>query len=489
MGQRDMMGDNCIAGSWLPGSGAPFSSIDPALGDSVWSGRGASPQDVKQAFAAAHAAFPAWARRPLAERVSACRAFGAQLEAQKDAFARMIARETGKPLWEALAEVQAMLGKIEISIRAQAERAGERRDPAAFGAASLRHHPHGVLAVMGPYNFPGHLPNGHIVPALLAGNSIVFKPSELTPGVGAAMVEAWHGGGLPAGVLNLVQGGRDTGAALLEDARLAGVLFTGSATTGQLIHRYFAGRPDIILALEMGGNNPLLVWPGGDASAAANLIVHSAFATSGQRCSCARRLILPNGAFGDAVLEALIALAGHIRIGPWNGTPEPFMGPLVSEAAARRAQASAEGLIAKGARALMPIKREGAFFQPLLLDMSHAPEPPDEEIFAPVLQLWRVGSLDQALARANASRFGLSGGVISDDPAVWERAQAEMRAGVLNWNRPTTGASSVMPFGGPGLSGNARPSAYYAADYCAYPVAMQISADVSAIAAPGLTLP
>lgn len=490
MGQHEMMGDRCVGGAWLASSGAGFASIDPALGDQVWAGRAAGAEEVAQAFAAAREAFPAWARRSLAERVAACRAYGAQVEAHKEAFAVLIARETGKPLWEARGEVQAMLGKIEISIRAQAERAGERHEAAAFGEARLQHRAHGVMAVMGPYNFPGHLPNGHIVPALLAGNTIVFKPSELTPGVGGAMMEAWRASGLPAGVLNLVQGGRETGAALLAHPHLAGVLFTGSAATGRFIHQQFAGRPDIILALEMGGNNPLVVWPGGDVAAAANVVVHSAFASSGQRCSCARRLILPHGAFGDAVLEALVAQARALRIGPWNANPEPFMGPLVTQAAAQRAQAAAQALIAKGARALLPLRREDAYFHPLVLDMMEADEEAaDEEIFAPVLQVWRVHDLDAAFARANATRFGLSGGLISEDASVWAHAQNEMRVGVLNWNRPTTGASSAMPFGGPGLSGNARPSAYYAADYCAYPVAMQIAAQIQAISAPGLTMP
>src|SRR5690606_13941532 len=229
----------------------------------------------------------------LEERTAIVRAFAKVIERRGEEIAGAISREMGKTLWDAKGEVQAMIGKVEISIRAQAERAGEKLEKAAFGATALSHHPHGVLAVFGPFNFPGHLPNGHIVPALLAGNCVLFKPSELAPGVGALMVEAWQEAGLPAGVLNLLQGGRETGAALLDSHGLNGVLFTGSAQTGALIHKKFAGRPDVVLALELGGNNPLIVWPPVDAKAAANLIVHSAFATSGQRCSCARRLIVP----------------------------------------------------------------------------------------------------------------------------------------------------------------------------------------------------
>jgi succinylglutamic semialdehyde dehydrogenase len=342
------------------------------------------------------------------------------------------------------------------------------------------------MAVMGPYNFPGHLPNGHIIPALLAGNSVVFKPSEFTPGVGEAMARAWECAGLPAGVLNLVQGGREVGAALLEAPELAGVLFTGSAATGAHIHRRFAGRPEVILALEMGGNNPLIVWEPAEPLAAANLIVHSAFLTTGQRCSCARRLILPEGAFGDAVLARLLELAESLAQGAWSADPAPFMGPLVREQAAVRAAAAAGAL---SGRALTPLMRDGAFLGPHVLDMGAAPPAPDEEIFAPVLQVFRARDFDAALVRANATRFGLAGGLISEDAALWERTQRELRAGVLNWNRPTTGASSSLPFGGPGLSGNGRPSAYYAADYCAWPMAMQTAPEAVAIPAPGLPQP
>jgi succinylglutamic semialdehyde dehydrogenase len=474
-----------LGGIWRAGGGERFASHDPATGDKVWEGRAATPDDVAEAMAAARLAFPAWSRRPVEERIAIVRAFGKAIERRSEEFARTIIREMGKALWDAKGEVQAMIGKIEISIRAQAERAGAREEQAAFGAMTLSHHAHGVLAVFGPFNFPGHLPNGHIVPALLAGNCVLFKPSELTPGVGALMTEAWEEAGLPAGVLNLLQGGRETGAAILDSHGLNGVLFTGSAHTGALIHRKFAGRPDVILALELGGNNPLIVWPPVDAKAAANLIAHSAFATSGQRCSCARRLIVPDGEAGEAIVEALKAIAPNITVGPATQTPEPFLGPLVNAESADRAVKFEQGLIAMGAKPIVPVKRDGAFVHPSVIDVTGL-TPPDEELFGPVLQVYRVKDFDHALDVANATRFGLAGGLISDDPALWARVKTEMRAGVLNWNRPTTGASSAMPFGGPGLSGSLRPSAYYAADYVAYPVATQLSEKAVPIPAPGL---
>ena len=480
-----MRTENFIDGQWRPGGGALFASHDPVSGDKVWEGRASSDEDVAEAMAAANLAFPAWSRRPVEERVAIVRAFGKVIEAKKEEFAQAISREMGKALWDARGEAAAMAGKIEISIRAQAERAGAREESAAFGAMTLSHRAHGVVAVFGPFNFPGHLPNGHIVPALLAGNCVIFKPSELTPGVGAMMAQAWEEAELPAGVLNLVQGAAETGAALLDARGLDGVLFTGSAHTGALIHRKFAGRPDILLALELGGNNPLIVWPPVDAQAAANLIAHSAYATSGQRCSCARRLIVPEGEAGQAIIDALAALAPSIAVGPATQTPEPFLGPLVNALSADRAVKFEQGLVALGAKPIVPVKRDGAFVHPALIDVTGL-NPPDEELFGPVLQVYRVRDFDHALDLANATRFGLAGGLISDDAALWARVKNELRAGVLNWNRPTTGASGAMPFGGPGLSGSLRPSAYYAADYVAYPVATQMSEKAASIAAPGL---
>jgi len=474
-----------VGGVWREGAGESFASYDPATGDVVWKGHAATADDVAEAMAAAHLAFPSWARRPLDERLAIVRSFAKAIEKRADVIAQTISREMGKALWDARGEVQAMIGKIEISIRAQAERAGAREEKAAFGAMTLSHHPHGVLGVFGPFNFPGHLPNGHIVPALLAGNVVLFKPSELTPGVGALMVEAWEEAGLPAGVLNLLQGARETGGALLDAQGLNGVLFTGSAHTGALIHKKFAGRPDVVLALELGGNNPLIVWPPVDAQAAANLIVHSAFATSGQRCSCARRLIVPQGAEGDAIIAALAELTPRISVGPATQSPEPFLGPVVNAQSAERAVKFEQGLLALGGKSIVPVKRDGAIVHPAIVDVTGL-TPPDEELFGPVLQVYRVADFDHALDVANATRFGLAGGLISDDPALWARVRNEMRAGILNWNRPTTGASSGMPFGGPGLSGSLRPSAYYAADYVAYPVATQLSEKAAAIAAPGL---
>ena len=302
------------------------------------------------------------------------------------------------------------------------------------------------------------------------------------------MVDLWDKAGLPAGVLNVVQGARDTGAALLDNPDLNGVLFTGSAATGTFIHRKFAGHPEIILALEMGGNNPLIIWDTNDVQAAANLAIHSAYATTGQRCSCARRLFAPKGAKGDAIIDAIAAGIDAMRFGPWDGVPEPFAGPLISEGAANMVLSAQATHLRNGATAIREAQKldwSPNAVSPSLLDMGNSAAE-DEEVFGPLLQIYRVDSFEEAITRANDTKYGLSAGLISDDRALWDIFVRDIRAGIVNFNRPTTGAASTMPFGGPGLSGNFRPGAWYAADYCAWPMASQIADTPVAMAAPGL---
>jgi succinylglutamic semialdehyde dehydrogenase len=475
-----------IDGEWRNGKGAVFQNHCPATGDVVWEGASATVDDVSAAVSSARSAFHGWSRMPQSERTAILEAYADEIGNRADAIAEAISRDMGKALWESRGEAATMKAKVAVSIAAQVERAGGKVQEAAFGSMHLTHRAHGVMAVYGPFNFPGHLPNGHIVPALLAGNTCVFKPSELAPSVAAIMAEAFAAAGLPAGVMNIVHGGRETGAALL-NADINGLLFTGSANTGVLFHKHFAGRPEVILALEMGGNNPLIIWDPADVDAAADIAAQSAFLTTGQRCSCARRVILPEGAFGDAVVEAIVARAKGLKIGAWN-EDGVFMGPLVSEQAAGNAVEFQMMLSKKGGNSLRRLKRMdrgGGFVTAGVIDVTQATDIPDEELFGPLMQIVRVPDFDRALQRANATRYGLSGGLISDDDALWIKAHSELRAGILNRNRPTAGASGAMPFGGPGLSGNYRPGAYYAADYSAWPQASQVSPSAKRMSAQG----
>jgi succinylglutamic semialdehyde dehydrogenase len=480
-----------IDGSWTAGSGAAFASRNPGTNELVWQGNSASAGDVERAVASARRAFADWSATPFEARCAIARRFAALLSERKEALAATIGRETGKPLWEARTEVAAMAAKVDISIQAYHERTGEKRAQIADGTAVLRHRPHGVVAVFGPYNFPGHLPNGHIVPALIAGNTVVFKPSELAPAVARATIEVWQEAGLPAGVLNLVQGEKDTGVALANHRQIDGLFFTGSSGTGTFLHKQFGGRPEIVLALEMGGNNPLVVAEVADLDAAVHHTIQSAFLSAGQRCTCARRILVPSDAFGERFIARLVDVTSRIRVGAYDADPQPYMGAVITARAAARLLDAQTRLVGGGARTLLPMRQSDpalGFVSAAILDVTEVADLPDEEHFGPLAQIIRYDTFDAALERANDTAYGLSAGLLADDETQWTHFQRAIRAGIVNWNRPTNGASSAAPFGGTGRSGNNRPSAYYAADYCSYPMASVESAQLQmpASVSPGL---
>lgn len=463
-----------IGGRWEKGEGASLVSLDPSVGTSVWEGQAASEEQVDRAFEAARKAFVAWRGFALENRIEIIRRFGDLLERRREKLAEVISLETGKPTWEALAEVASMRAKIDISIRAYHDRTSTAERELDGYRSVVRHLPHGVLAVLGPYNFPGHLPNGHIVPALLAGNTVVFKPSEHTPWTAIETVKLWEEAELPPGALNLVLGAKQTGAAVAGHRALDGLLFTGSAAAGHALHGQLAGSPEKILALEMGGNNPLVVASAEDLRALLYVIVQSAYVTAGQRCTCARRLLVPKSSFGRELTARLVEVIAKLRVGRFDDVTPPFMGPVVSERAADDLVDAQASLVALGGRPLLTLRkmRPGTgFVSPGLIDVTSVTQLPDQEHFGPLLQLCQYTDFEEAIDLANQTRFGLAAGLVGGQRSTWERFRDRARAGVVNWNRPLPGASSAAPFGGIGASGNHRPSAYYAADYCAYPVA------------------
>ncbi|MEP6982112.1 MAG: succinylglutamate-semialdehyde dehydrogenase [Sphingomicrobium sp.] len=464
-------------------------STDPATGAELWSGKLG---DAGAEVAAARAAWPAWAAHSNAYRIEALRRFANVVRKKEAEFAELIARETGKPLWETRTEVAAVVNKVDISVEAYAERTPQRKMEAALGnRIAVRHKPHGALAVLGPYNFPAHLPNGHIVPALIAGNAVVFKPSEKTPATGEFLVHCFHEAKIPHGVVRLLIGGPDQGRALAGHPGIDGLLFTGSARAGMALHRQFAETPQKILALELGGNNPLVVWSCKDVEAAAAIVVQSAYLSAGQRCTAARRLIVEEGKEGP-LLMAVRKLIDRLIVDQPFADPPPFMGPLIDNAAADNVQEQWLNLMMKGGKPLCRLDRPAKdlpFLTPALIDVTDLKDRPDEEIFGPVLQLIRVKDFDAAIAEANNTRFGLAASLVGGSPEMYDKFWAGVRAGVINWNKPTNGAPSNAPFGGIGLSGNHRPSAFYAADYCAYPVTSSEADRVRAALGEGLRDP
>lgn len=445
-------------------------SYEPATGEELWRDK---VSDVDDIVKRARRAWPAWAAQSLANRMELVRRFANEVRKEAEKLASTIARETGKPMWEANAEVENVIAKVEFSIRAFAERTAQRKlDNAMSGKMAVRHKPHGVMAVLGPSNMPAHLPNAHIIPALIAGNAVVFKPSEKAPATGELLMRCFNHAGVSAAVVQMVVGGPETGQALVAHEGVDGVLFTGSANTGIAINRKLATRPDKIAALEMGGNNPMVVWDTPKVNDAATLIVQSAFTSAGQRCTAARRLIVKASMYDDVVGEVK-QIADRIIVGGPYDEPAPFMGPVIDNFAADGLTESFVYLLSHGGKAIKHLVRQDEdlpFLSPSIIDTTGIKDRPDVELFGPILQVIKVDDFDEAIAEANNTRFGLAASLIGGTPQEYNRFWANIRAGIVNWNRPTIGPSHAAPVGGIGLSGNHRPYGYYSADYCAYPV-------------------
>ncbi|MDR3504075.1 MAG: succinylglutamate-semialdehyde dehydrogenase [Legionella sp.] len=462
-----------INGQWVKSNGSALESINPSYGTVFWQGTSATEHEISVAAETAHQALPAWAALDFEQRAQYTKKFAEQVEKKREQLTLLIAQETGKPLWESQTEVSSVLAKINISIQAYQERTAAKHNATAEANACLRFKPQGVVVVLGAFNFPAHLSNGHIVPALLAGNTILYKPSEQTPAVAELIMQCWHDSGLPAGVINCIQGDAHSGKTLLAQD-IQGVYFTGSYPTGLRIHQQFSDRPEVILALEMGGNNPLVIDEISNINAAVYHTLLSTLLTAGQRCTCARRVMIPDTAQGDVFLKSFIKACQSLKVGPYDQQPEPFMGPVINHNQALKHLQSQKKLLESGGESLLSMSllaENTGLLSPGIIDMTKVLNPADEEIFAPLVQIHRYKHFDEAISLANQTRYGLAAGLLSDNEANYQYFYQKVRAGLINWNRPTTGAASNLPFGGVGFSGNHRPSAYFAADYCAYPVA------------------
>jgi succinylglutamic semialdehyde dehydrogenase len=471
--EKNIPDQHYLNGKWQQSTGELFSSTNPFNNALIWQGNTATPKEIAIASDAAHKALSNWATLDSTSRSNYLQKFADIVEKNRQTLTELISLETGKPLWESATEVTAVIGKVKLSLQAYQERTSEKQTVTPEATACLRFKPHGVVAVLGAFNFPAHLSNGHIVPALLAGNTVIYKPSELTPAVAAFIMQCWHDSGIPAGVINCVQGTARTGELLLS-SDIQGVYFTGSYKTGKRINQHFSDRPDIILALEMGGNNPLVVDDIEDIDAAVYQTILSTLMTAGQRCTCARRVLIRDNSQGDLFLNKLIKAYKKIQVGAFTEQPEPFMGPVISHQHATAHLHAQQQLIEAGGNPLLAmtlLRENSGLLSPGIIDMTNANSNTDEEIFAPFIQIYRYRQFDEALTMANKTRYGLCAGLLSDSAAQYKQFYQTIRAGLINWNRPTTGAAGSLPFGGVGLSGNHRPSAYFAADYCAYPIA------------------
>lgn len=462
-----------IAGKWVQGEGERFFSENPATGQIHWQGNEANEQEIDAAVKSAKESLRNWASLSFDERTKQLRALHEAIETNKDPLAKTISEETGKPLWESRTEVTGLISKWDASISAYLNRTGSFEKESLF----VSHRPRGVIAIFSPFNFPAHLLYGQLLPALMAGNSCMVKGSEKTPKVTELLMQLVEKSSLPQGIVNMIQGGGKTGALLSANREINALLFTGSVQTGRALASLFANRPETLLALEMGGCAPLVVAEPESYEAAAWQIVQSAFLTTGQRCTSARRLIVLEKD-KKPLLESLVPWMKRLHVGPFDASPEPYIGPLISNEAAEKVLENEQMLINLGGQALVPLKKPFSdlpFLTPGLIQMEKSV---DEEFFGPLLQLIVVSTFNEAIEEANATRFGLAASLLSSHKEWFSTFHRHVQAGVINWNLPTTGASGLAPFGGVGWSGNARPAGYYTADLVASPITSSLSVNL-----------
>lgn len=496
---------NLIGGRYEPIEGDALVSCDPAeRGRVVWSGAPVV-DHVEKAVHAAQEALKPWSRWDVERRADVLLRYKALVQERAGDIADLIAQETGKAMWDCKGEAAALAGKVDITLE-QGPNTGRHRvsgfslelGETKEGRCWFR--PHGVMAVVGPFNFPAHLPNGHIVPALLTGNTVVLKPSDKAPAVGQFIVElfqqALDDAGAPKGVVNLVQGKADVAQRLVNHEGVDGIAFTGSWSVGRKILESNLDRPGRIVALEMGGNNGVLVMPDADLKQAAIEIARGAFVTTGQRCTCGRRLIVHEAVAGK-LIPAILKAAASMVIGPPRSEAPVFMGPIIDDHARDAVLGFQSRAAERGGEILMqatkPASLEGgSYVSPGVVRVEKFTADDgddagcDVEVFGPMLRVTTVGSYDEGIEQLNATRYGLAASVFTKDEDTIRDFMADARAGCVNLNCATAGASSKLPFGGLGTSGNHRPAGAFALDYCAYPVAGMLERGDAAVVAPGM---
>ncbi len=465
---------NFIDGEWKKALGEKFSSYSPINEEILWEGDNSTEKDVELAVNSASEAFFVWSELDIEDRIKYLERYAEILKENKEELAKCISYEVGKPLWESITEVNSMIEKLEPCMEAYDLRNRTIIRENSDGTRSVtKFKPHGVVAIIGPYNFPGHMPNGHIMAALLAGNTVVLKPSEKVPFVSEKVMELWQKANLPKGVINMVQGDKTVGEMLCLNDGIKGVFFTGSKKAGQKIEELCLHKK--ICVLEMGGNSPFIVWDTSNIDSAVITTIQSSFITSGQRCSTARRLIIPNNEFGNKFLTRLVEVSKNIKVGKPEDEEAPFICSLQSKELVDNIINKQNELASKGAKILIESKRitelGAAFITPGIIDVTDVNEKVDEEIIEPFVQLTRVSDFDEAIKVANDTCYGLAAGIITEDKNLYKIFERDIKAGILSLNKQLTGASKFAPFGGIKDSGNYRPSGFLAMDYCVYAVA------------------
>jgi succinylglutamic semialdehyde dehydrogenase len=442
-----------------------------------------SPEVVPAAVEQAVKAFPKWRGLSVSKRISKLKAVQRTLKKRQSELTRLVAMEVGKPLIEAHREVDRFIAKLDDTLGAGLGLIRSFDVKVAKGVQGECHYrPLGALAVIGPFNFPAHTPGSHILPALLVGNTVVFKPSEYTPFVGQLIAEAFHSAGFPKGVFNLVQGGTPVGVKLVEHPQIQGVLFTGSTAAGSAIKAATLKAPWKILALEMGGKNAALVLGDADLELAAKESVVAAFSMAGQRCNATSRILVERKV-AKPFLKLFLELAERVKVG-YPLEEGVLMGPLVSHEAVGKFQRYVKMASEGGFQTLRAGKtlgswgkRRGYYVTPAV----HLNEQPSlkalsryrqEEIFGPDAAIQLVRNEAEAVAINNEVVYGLVTSVFTKSRSRFERLLPEIDTGMVNFNRGTIFSSGKLPFGGTKASGSFQPAGLFSPYYCTVPIAV-----------------
>lgn len=435
-------------------------------------------EHIDKACRAAKEAFPQWAKLSLNERKKYLLKLKDIFIAHEADMAQIIARDTGKALWDATTEAKALAAKIDVTLNESLKLIQEERVANALPQVDgvIRFKPRGVMAVLGPFNFPAHLPNGHIIPALISGNTIVFKPSEQTPAVAQLYAQMIEKAEFPTGVFNMAHGEAEIGRRLIAHELVDGVLFTGSYEVGLKIKQETLNHYWKILALEMGGKNATVIWDDADIEKAVYETLIGAYLSTGQRCSGTSRIIL-HDKIADQFTDKFYRAAKKLTIGHWS--KNPFMGPLINGAAVEKYIRFQEMANRENGECLMRGKAleldyKGHYVTPsihLVKSFDATSLYQKTEIFGPNVAIYRSSDFAKTMEIVNSTGYGLVMSLFTKNKELYETALLKARVGLLNWNRTTNGASSRLPFGGMGKSGNDRPSAHFAIQYCTVPLA------------------
>lgn len=439
-----------------------------------------SEAEADAAVRAARRAFGSWSKRTTKERAAYLIRFKKVLKAQASQFAQLISREMGKVLSESKAEVVRVIAKVDSARHEEMDLMRSTEHQIEKGVVGrLRFRPRGVVAILSPFNVPAYLASAQIIPALVHGNTVVYKPSELTPFVGQFIASLWKETGLPKGVFNLVQGRGAVGQALVGHRDVEVVVFTGSWATGSKIAEGISNEPQKLCALEMGGKNSAIVCRDADLSLAVDETISGAYLTTGQRCNATSRLLLEQP-IADQFIDGFLRRVDRISIG-YSLDQNAWMGPLVSEKALKRvsdylSRAPQEGfeVLRKGGR--FDCHRRGYYLKPSVHLRRQFPNDPlregtytDDEVFGPDVAIYIVRNLDEAIALNNRSFYGLVASVFTKSKAKFEQVLREAENGLIHWNVATTRSSGRLPFGGLKRSGNDRPVGFFSPYVCTIP--------------------